>query len=95
MIEKGRHLSLDSIDRLCHHSSVNEVDDEFHFTMKCILYGDFRMKLLADIGESFDINNLFNTDSFILIMSVKEYDNILPVVNFVKSAFYRRSNIVL
>ena len=34
-------------------------------------------------------------DIFILIMSVNEYDNILPVVHFVKSAFDRRSNIIL
>ena len=57
------------------------------------LYSDFRMKLLSNISESFDINDLADTDIFILIMSVNEYDNILPVVDFVKSAFDRRSNI--
>ena len=41
---------------------------------------------------SFYINNLSDTDIFILIMSVNEYDNILPVVNLVKSAFDRRSH---
>ena len=66
--------------------------------MKCTFYNDFRVKLPADIGESFDINNRSDTDIFIIIISVKEYYNILPVdfeVNFVKSAFDRRSNIVL
>ena len=28
------------------------------------------------IGDSFDINNLSDTDIFIIIMSVNEYDNI-------------------
>ena len=95
MIEKGRHLSLDPKDRLCHHCNLNEVEDEFHFIMKCTLYNDSRMKLLSDIGESFDIDNMSDTDIFILIMSVNEYDNILPVVNFVKSAFDKHSNIIL
>ena len=31
------------------------------------LYSDFRMKLLSDISESFDINDLADTDIFILI----------------------------
>ena len=94
MIEKGRHLSLDSKDRLCQHCNLNEVEDEFHFIMNCTLYNDLRMKLFADIGESFDINNMLDNDIFILIMSVNEHDSILPVANFIKSAFDRRSNIL-
>ena len=34
-----------------------------------------------------DISNLPDSDLFALLMSVNEYDNILPVINLVKSAF--------
>lgn len=94
MIEKGRHLSLDEKDRICQHCNQNEVEDEFHFMMKCTLYKDLRESLLCDIGECLDISNMPDIDLFIFLMSVNEYDNILPVINFVKSAFDRRSNIL-
>ena len=40
MIEKGRYLSpkVNSEDRLCKLCDRNEVEDEFHFIMKCTLY---------------------------------------------------------
>lgn len=95
MIEKGRHLALSPEDRICQYCNMNEVEDEFHFVMKCTLYQDLRSKMFSDIGEMFNIDNQPENDIFILLMSVNEYDSILPVINFVKSAFDIRSNTAL
>lgn len=98
MIEKGRHFSpkVNPEDRLCQMCSLNEVEDEFHFIMKCPLYKDLRSKLFFDIHEIYShTGNLTDRELFLFIMSATDHDCILPVTQYVKAAFDIRSNIVL
>jgi predicted house-cleaning noncanonical NTP pyrophosphatase (MazG superfamily) len=90
MIEKGRYSNLKPEDRICKLCNKNEVEDEFHFVMKCSFYKDLRSKLLNCLKEIYDMEDLSDTELFLLIMSVCEYDTIIPVISYVNSAFNRR-----
>ena len=72
---------------------MKAVEDEFHFIMKCPFYVELRAKLLSNISDIYNTDTLVDSDIFILIMSASEYDCILPVTEFVNSAFISRTNI--
>jgi len=96
MIEKGRHVTpkLDPHKRICNLCTLNVVEDEFHFIIKCPFYDTSRrdmLRILSDMYDKFD--NLTEDDKFIKIMSVTDFDSIKPVLNFVNSAFKARSNL--
>ena len=92
MIEKGRHYhpKIPPEQRLCKLCSLNEVEDEFHFMLKCTFYKDLRSKMMSDIAEIYDIDDITDKERFILLMGSIDYDSILPVIQFVKSAFESR-----
>jgi hypothetical protein len=92
MIEKGRHYTpkIEPQDRLCKLCNLNAVEDEFHFMMICPFYSDLRSKLLTDINEISDVDNLSDNEIFLFLMGATDYDCILPVIKFVKSAFESR-----
>ena len=50
--------------------------------------------MFSDISDIYaDFYNLDDNDKFILLMGVKDYDYILPITNFVNSAFKQRTNV--
>ena len=74
-----------------------EVEDEFHFIMKCKLYNVLRDQLFHDVSDiynisTFDINSLSNYDIFKFIMSANDYDTLKIVTCFVNSCFTTRSS---
>ena len=93
MIEKGRHFhpKIPPEQRLCKLCSLNEVEDEFHFMLKCTFYKDLRTKMMLDIAEIYDIDDMSDKERFIFLMGFIDYDSILPVIRFVKSAFELRA----
>ena len=54
MIETGRYQNVKAIDRKCNFC-INEVEDEFHFLLKCSKYVNFRNTL-------FDKASVLNSD---------------------------------
>ena len=99
MIERGRYTSpkIDINDRLCNYCDLHEVEDEFHFIMKCKLYNVLRDQLFHDVSDiynisTFDINSLSNDDIFKFIMSANDYDTLKIVTCFVNSCFTTRSS---
>ena len=48
MIEKGRHQNADLQDRTCPFCP-DQIEDEFHFLLKCPIYRELRHKLFDDI----------------------------------------------
>ena len=92
MIEKGHHFSpkIQPQDRLCKLCNLNDIEDEFHFIMKCPFYNNLRFNLFSVIGETIDINNLSDNEIFISIMGACDYDCILPVIKYVNLAFELR-----
>ena len=51
-IEKGRHRNIKAQDRVCKFCQTNEVEDEFHFLIKCQKFSPERNKLFSDIQMS-------------------------------------------
>ena len=41
-IEKGRYHNIERQSRLCVLCNLNDIEDEFHFILKCPLYYDLR-----------------------------------------------------
>ena len=95
MIEKGRHFhpKIPVDQRIRTSCSLNEVEDELHFMLKCTwgaYYADLRAKLFSNISETYDINNMSDNDKFLLLMGFQGYDTITLVIKFVKCAFESR-----
>ena len=95
MIERGRHFhpKIPADQRLCKLCSLDEVEDEFHFMVKCTSYADLRAELLSNISEIYDISNMSDNDIFLLLMGFKDYDTSKLVIKFVKSAFESRVSV--
>ena len=93
MIEKGRHFTkkIPVENRLCKLCNFNEIEDEFHFMIRCSYYNNPRDVMFADIYEVYGLKDLLSDDDkFLLLMGVTEYDCILPVIKYVNSAFELR-----
>jgi len=95
MIEKGRHVCpiIPSENRLCTFCDRNEVEDEFHFVMKCKAYDNLRTTFLTNMNSILVTDNLNDNDIFINLMSNDDYDVIKIVSKFISSAFNIRDNL--
>ena len=53
MVEMGRHFSpkLPLSERICKLCNLHEVEDEFHFVMKCTKYNFQRDRLFKELSE--------------------------------------------
>ncbi len=93
MIEKGRYAipKIPVENRICNICDLNEVEDEFHFIMKCSAYSDIRSLLLSQIDEAYMTDGFSDMDYFLQIMKVSDLDAIKYVALFVKSAFEIRA----
>jgi hypothetical protein len=94
MIEKGRY-SIPRIppeNRMCQVCDLLEIEDEFHFVMRCKLYDNYRQKLLSSISDTLDITNLSPEDTFKILISAKDYDIVKNVTDFVNNAYTIRSS---
>ena len=83
MIEKGRHFrkKIPIENRLCTLYNLNETEDEAHFMLRCTNYSNIREKMFSDISDIYaDFDNLDDNDKFVLLMGVKDYDCILPII---------------
>ena len=70
MIEKGRHFhqKIPVDQRICTLCSLNKVEDELHFMLKCTYYADLCTKLFKNISKIYDINSMSDNDIFLLLM---------------------------
>lgn len=96
MIEKGRYLKMPLEKRICKLCNLNEIEDETHFMIKCTYYSVLRDKMLSDLSDNllaFDFENLPDRNKFKILMSVKDYDCVIPVLHFVNNAFDKRKGL--
>ena len=42
LIETGRHIGIERQNRKCTFCNTNDIEDEYHFVLKCPLYNDIR-----------------------------------------------------
>lgn len=83
MIERGRYIipRVPPENRICPNCNLNEVEDEFHFIMKCTAYNHFRSTLFSHINEALVTDNFSDMDYFMTIMSANDFDIIQVVAN--------------
>jgi hypothetical protein len=94
-MDRYKHPRIPPEQRLCILCNHNEVEDEFHFMMRCSLYDDIRLTLLNSIQEMFNLNNITdNMDIFNLLMCANNYDSINVVVKYVTCAFEKRATLM-
>ena len=60
--------------------------------IRCPFYDNLRLKLYDTIRETYtlDFNRLSDNEKFVFLMSVGDYDSILPLIRYVNDAFGKR-----
>ena len=88
MIEMGRY-SIPKIppeNRLCQFCDLKEVENEFHFVMRCKLLDQPRQKLFSELSDICDTDNISSDVLFLMIMSAKDFDIVKCVKDFLIEA---------
>ena len=49
------------------------MEDEFYFMLKCTFYKDLQTKMMSDIAEIYDIDDMSDNKRFILLMGSTDY----------------------
>ena len=66
-IERGRYSNIERHNRICTFCNLNEIEDEYHFILKCPLYNDIRSKYIKQYYFKkacvFKLVQLFSTDN--------------------------------
>ena len=67
MIEKGRYIDLARNHRICSLCNLNDIEDEFHFILRCPVYNDLRKMYLKPRYNTrpsvFKLIQLFNVNN--------------------------------
>ena len=67
-IETGRFKNTPLEDRICTLCNSNEIEDEFHFVMKCPVYSEIRNSLFTDVKILHpNFINLSDDDKFVFL----------------------------
>ena len=83
-IQRGRYNNVPRDQRLCK-LCHNEVEDEYHFLLKCPLYDELRAKY---IPSKYCVNP--NLHKFVLLMSCRNSNIILSTATFIYMAHLKR-----
>ena len=83
LIETGRHSKIEVSDRK--YSRCNKVEDEIHFSVKCLLYDFTSHKFFKDF--SININGVIMKDAFIRLFSSKEAQLLKQLPKFITACF--------
>ena len=95
-IETGRHSVpyKDPSERICRYCHLNEVEDEFHFVMKCTLYEPCRDKLFERISTLYPVFNTYNCKlKFIWLLANLDAAALNTFAHFVHDCFEKRSSV--
>ena len=92
-IEKGRYerkhgKELPVNERICKYCHLNNIEDEYHFTMKCDLYTDSRIKMLKFL----DLPLQPTKETFIRLMTANNVITSNQFSSFVNHCFQLRTS---
>ena len=76
-IEIGRHRNVIKYNRLCTCCNFQDIEDEFHFILKCPLYNDLRKKFLKKYYYNkpsvFKLIHLFSTSNISALLKLGKF----------------------
>ena len=84
-IESGRYNNIARVNRVCTLCNHRDVEDEFHFILKCPFYADLRTKYIKQYY--FRRPSVFKLIQLLSVKNVKELNNVGKFIHF---AFKRR-----
>ena len=73
-IEKGRHNNVLKSARICKLCHCNDIEDEFHFILKCPFYTDFRKKFIKKFY--YEKPSVFKLVMLLSVENTKELNNL-------------------
>jgi ribosomal protein L32 len=91
-IEMGRYHKPVKIPvelRLC--EKCNEVENEFHFVMKCSMYNTLRNTLFFNVEKAINTQSMSEMDKFKFLISSQDYEVNIMFSNFIHAAFAIRA----
>ena len=74
LIEIGRHRNVHRRNRTCQICNTGEIEDEFHFILKCPLYHNFRIKYIKPYY--YRRASVFKLVQLLSVQNVKELCNL-------------------
>ena len=96
LIEKGRYARprIDRSERKCFNCK-DDIEDEYHFIIKCPLYNNERRALIGLCGNIYkNFNSLSDEQKFVFILS-NENENILETLSrFIFHSLKNREQII-
>ncbi len=89
-IERGRYKKVERENRICNLCTCNEIEDEFHFFMKCSLYEDLRNKYIKELVLQYD--NPYSWQAFLYVMQLSNAFECNKIATFVYEAMTKRNS---
>ena len=91
-IEKGRHRNIKAHNRLCKFCQTNEVEDEYHFLIKCQKFSSERNKLFSDMHMScVNFLQLSEENKFLWLMTTEDTLVLHKLANHIYTCFNIRN----
>ena len=91
-IEIGRYHKIPQEERICEYCDLNEVEDEYHFSLSCKYYEKYRNDLISNL-QNFPIPTSFHhKDDLQSIISSKDSTLINTFSKFLQLCFIKRNN---
>jgi hypothetical protein len=76
-IETGRHRQVDRTQRKCNMCNLNDLEDEFHFVLKCPFYSNLRQQFISSYYSRhpsvFKFISLINSDRKSVLIKLAKY----------------------
>lgn len=94
MIEKGRHRKLSLDNRLCPLCKT-EVEDELHFSIKCIKLEEYRIDFFKRISDIVpDFIKMSDTEKFHFIFQSNDYDVSMCCISGISGLYKYRNRLL-
>ena len=87
-VETGRRRGVIPSDRLCWFG-CGEVEDEYHFLIRCSMYDDFRQEFISLLGR-----DRFLDSGFCIMLGKGSRQEIDLAIRFIKMSLARRKRLL-
>jgi exonuclease III len=92
-VEKGRYQSLKLTERTCCYCTLNVVEDEYHFLLKCPLYSTERAVYLKNVfDKNLNIRSLQPDMLFLWLLSTEDKDVCSETARFIYESLAKRKS---